>query len=446
MPEYIVLSLSVVAGSLLGLILLFLLLLRLKSKMIFGIYPRKGLFYHPKYLLALMVLKRLRYKFYHKNEQNLNAQEFLESLDKPQILSENPKAYDVVSFMAANVKGEKFMVTLERRRRGIIRACLYLWLSDYGLLASPKLPDMLYFTTDGDKEGTEFRGNGFHIYPKEAMKLWCIKYEGPLEQVSENKIVNVKLELEFTSSLRHFDYNRDLSPSVIADSIARESWNESFYIMCVNVDKILEKRTHYEQNGVLNGEICVEGQGKKALQLNGFRDHSFGTDRCLSTVNRYVYFALFLEDGTNMVVGNLSQPSFFLSSLKVGYICTREGEYKPITKCNFELYSYGEKGIPPTNQNFIVRTEDTSYFVQIQAEDCAVRYMGGNWESKVYNQFFRCTVNGVHGHGITEYLYRHNGGRPEEVCRKDPEWYQRIRKFERTLSNCEDDNSEMFFF
>ncbi|XP_073830485.1 uncharacterized protein [Musca autumnalis] len=445
MAEYIVLSVGVVMGSVVGLFLLFLLLLRLKSKMIFGIYPRKGLFYHLKYVIALVVLKRMRYKFYHRNEKDMNKQEYLESLDKPQELSENPKSYDVVSFMAANIKGEKLMVTLERRRRGIIRACIYLWLPDYGLLASPKLPDMLYFTTDGDEENNEFKGNGFHIYPKEPMKSWAIKYEGPVQQVSENKQLNVKLNLEFTSTSKHFDYNRDLSAAVIADSIARESWNESFYIMCVNVDKILEKRTHYEQNGHLKGDIQLEGVGSKVLKLNGFRDHSFGTDRCLSTINRYVYFSLFLDDGTSMVVGNLSQPSFFLSSLKVGYICTKEGVHKPITKCNFELYSYGQKGIPPNHQNFIVRTEDTSYFVQIQVEDCAVRYMGGNWESKVYNQFFRCTVNGVQGHGITEYLYRYNGGRPEEVCQNDPEWYQRIRKFERTLSNFEDE-SEMFFF
>ncbi|XP_005176834.2 uncharacterized protein LOC101894637 [Musca domestica] len=445
MAEYIVLSVSVVVGAVVGLFLLILLLLRLKSKMIFGIYPRKGLFYHLKYVIALVVLKRMRYKFYHRNEEDLNKQEYLQNLDRPQELSENPKSYDVVSFMAANIKGEKFMVTLERRRRGIIRACIYMWLPDYGLLASPKLPDMLYFTTDGDQENNEFKGNGFHIYPKEPMKSWCIKYEGPLQQVSEGKELQVKLNLEFNSTSSHFDYNRDLSPAVIADSIARESWNEAFYIMCVNVHKFLEKRTHYEQNGELRGDLQIEGVGGKALKLNGFRDHSFGTDRCLSTINRYVYFSLFLDDGTSMVVGNLSQPSFFLSSLKVGYICTKDGIHKPITKCNFELYTYGEKGVPPNHQNFIVHTEETSYFVQIQVEDCAVRYMGGNWESKVYNQFFRCTVNGVQGHGITEYLYRHNGGRPEEVCHQDPEWYQRIRKFERTLSNCEDD-SEMFFF
>ncbi|XP_013115897.2 uncharacterized protein LOC106093388 [Stomoxys calcitrans] len=439
MTEYIVISMGLAVGSFVGFFLLILLLLRLNSKKIFGIYPRKGLFYHLKYGIALVVLKYMRSKLCHRKEEEMA------SLERPQVMSEHPKSYDVVSFMAANVKGEKLLVTLERRRRGIIKACLFLWLPDYGRLAFPKMPDMFYFTTNGEEENTEFKGNGLHIYPKEPMKSWCIKYEGALEQVPENKLFQVKLDLEFTSTAKHFDYNRDLSSSLIADATAREAWNEAFYIMCMNVDKILDNRTHYEQVGNLKGDLMVEERGRTTLNMNCIRDHSFGTDRCLSTINRYVYFSLFLEDGTTMVVGNLSQPSFFLSSLKVGYVCTSQGEYEPITKCNFELYSYGEKGVPPNHQNFVVHTAEMKYFVQIKVEDCAIRYIGGNWESKVYNQFFSCTVNGKQGHGITEYLYRHHGGRPEEVCGQDPEWYQRIRKFERTLSKYEDDDEEFFF-
>lgn len=430
------------------LLVIVLLIFRHKSSLIFGIYPRKTLFYHLKYVIALLLLKRLRHKFYPKTDQDINTQELMEKLDKPQVLSDNPKSYDVVSFMGANIKGQKLMITLERRRRGINRACLYLWLPDFGLLSSTKLPDMMYFTTDGEEESMEFKGNGFHIYPKESMKTWCIKYEGKLLQTTlENCLVEVKLDLEFSSNSAHFDYNRDLSPSVIADSIAREAWSENFYMMLKGVDKILERRTHYEQSGCITGEIKVNNKKMSSLKMNGFRDHSFGTERCLSTINRYVYFALFLEDGTSMVVGNLSQPSFFLSSLKVGYICSKNGIYKPITKCNFELYSYGEKGIPPNHQNFIVHTDDDKYFVQIKVEDSAVRYVGGNWESKVFNQFVSCTVNGIQGQGITEYLYRYHGGRPDEVCATDPEWYQSIRKFERSLSNYENtDDNEVFFF
>ncbi|KAI9581644.1 hypothetical protein GQX74_009961 [Glossina fuscipes] len=417
-------------------ITVFLLLLRLQSKLIFDIYPDKGIFYELKYLIAKVLLKHLRYKFYYKNESALNSPQSFEVHDQPQVLDEHPKSYDVISFMAANINGQKLLINLERRRRGIMKACFYLWLPEYGLLALPKLPDMLHFTTDGNTESEEFKGIGFHIYPEEPMIRWRIKYEGLLKQLDEgNKLLQVKLNLTFNSTGKYFNYNRDLSLAVIADSLAREAWNEGFYTMLKNVDKVLQKRLHYEQNGQLTGSLEIYEKidklfGHIPLTLSGFRDHSFGTERCLSTINRYVYVALFLEDGSSMVVGILSQPSFFLSSLKVGYICSKDGDYKPITACNFELYSYGEKGTPPRHQNFIVYTVDKDYFVQIKVQDSTERYAGGNWEAKIYNQFVACCINGRHGHGITEYLYRHKGGRPEEASYSDPEWYKRVRKSE----------------
>ncbi|SPP89125.1 uncharacterized protein LOC117590743 [Drosophila guanche] len=408
-------------------------LLGLKPPLVFGKYPLKGLFYRLKYGIALLVVRRLRYRLYRRNEEVLGSEEHLAKVDRPQQLSNDPKSYDVVSFMAANAEGQKLMVTLERRRRGVIKAALYLWLPSEGLLSSPRLPDMAHFTTDGSEESSEFRGEGFHIYPEESMRVWRIKYDGLLTKNEQQ--VPVQLDLRFESpSATHFDYSRDLSSNLIADSIAREAWNERFYGMLRSVTHIMEKRTHYEQNGELSGSLQLDGN-KLKLQMRGFRDHSFGTERCLSSINRYVYFALFLDDGSSMVVGNLSQPSFFLSSLKVGYVCSPAGVYQPIKSSNFELYTYGEKGTPPQHQNFIVCTEEREYLVQIRVEDSALRYVGGDWESKVFNQFVSCTVNGIAGQGHAEFLYRHQGGRPEAVSSRDPPWYQRIKHFERCLSN-----------
>lgn len=427
------------------LLTIFLLILRQKSSMIFGLYPKKGAFYHLKFYLALIVLDSLRRKLY-KNNRRDKTKEFLEQLDCPQPLSDNPKSYDVVSFWGAASGGEKLMVTLERRRRGILKGCIYIWLPEQGLLCSPNLPDMVYFTTDGKQENSEFKGSGFHIYPEECMRSWRFKYEGQLKVVKTNELIDTKLNMQFCSKSNYFDYNRDLSANIIADAVAREAWNDDFYNMLKNVDQILSKRLHYEQSGLLKGEVILNNKSMQ-LQLPAFRDHSFGTERCLSTINRYVYLSLFLEDGTTFVIGNLSQPSFFLSSLKVGYVCSSDSKYYPITACNFELYSYGEKGVPPTSTNFIVSTEKNKYFVQIKAEDEAIRYMGGNWESKCYNQFVSCTVNGIKGQGITEFLYRNKTGRPEEICSKDPEWYRKSRNFERNLSTGQNiDESEDFFF
>ncbi|XP_017114470.1 uncharacterized protein LOC108137344 [Drosophila elegans] len=443
----VLLILGLVSAILMTLVFGALKLLGLKPPLIFDKYPLKGIFYRVKFWLALLVLRRLRYRIYRRNEELLGSEEHLAKIDRPQELGNDPKSYDVVSFMAANEEGQKLMVTLERRRRGVLKAALYLWLPGRGLFSSPNLPDMIYFTTEDGEEGHEFRGGGFHVYQEESMKVWRIKYEGVLKSQRDSvEAIPVDLDLRFkSSSAEHFDYNRDLSSSLIADSIAREAWNEKFYSLIRSVNHIVEKRTHYEQNGELSGKIVFKGE-EIALKMLGFRDHSFGTERCLSSINRYVYFALFLDDGSSMVVGNLSQPSFFLSSLKVGYVCSPSGKYQPLTFSNFELYSYGEKGIPPQHQNFIVRTEEKEYLIQIQVEGSAVRYVGGDWESKVFNQFVACTVNGVTGQGHAEFLYRNKGGRPEAISSRDPSWYQNIKRFERSLSLLDEQEDGDFIF
>ncbi|XP_016949376.1 uncharacterized protein LOC108024109 [Drosophila biarmipes] len=420
--------------------------LGLKPPLIFDKYPLKGIFYRVKFWIALLILRRLRYRIYRRNELLLGSEHHLAKIDQPQELSNDPKSYDVVSFMAANKEGEKLMVTMERRRRGVLKAALYLWLPEKGLFSSPNLPDMIYFTTDGGEESREFQGGGFYVYQEESMKVWRIKYKGVLKSNGEVvKKVPVELNLRFkSSSAEYFDYNRDLSSSLIADSIAREAWNEKFYSLMQSVKYIVEKRTHYEQHGELTGKINFNGEAL-SLKMFGFRDHSFGTERCLSSINRYVYFALFMDDGSSMVVGNLSQPSFFLSSLKVGYVCTPSGNYLPLTGSNFELYSYGEKGIPPQHQNFVVRTEENEYLIQIQVKESAVRYVGLNWESKVFNQFVACTVNGVSGQGHAEFLYRFRGGRPDDISSKDPTWYQNITRFERSLTLLELEDVDFIF-
>ncbi|XP_004523620.1 uncharacterized protein LOC101462037 [Ceratitis capitata] len=425
---------------------LIIVVLRLQSQLIFGIYPAKGIFYQLKYVIALLLVKRLRHRVYH-NKDELKSPEFLAKIDCPQTLSDNPQSYDVVTFIGASEQGEKIFMNLERRRRGVLKACIYLYLPELGLYCTPKLPDMLYFTTDGSHENDEFKGCGFHVYPEESMRAWRIRYEGELRPVATGgKLLPVEMDLQFITQAPFFYYNRDLSSAVIADSVAREAWNDAFYNLLKSVPEMVEKRTHYEQSGQLAGEVQLSGRSFE-LQLRGFRDHSFGTERCLSNINRYVYVALFLADGTSMMVGNLSQPAFFLSSLKVGYVCTPTGVYEPITGCNFELYSYGEKGTPPRHKNFIVQTSKAKYFVQIEEQQSTVRYVGADWAAKIYNQFVACTVNGVRGQGITEYLYKNkNSERPEAVSATDPEWFRRVKSFERSLSKCEDDDSEVFFF
>lgn len=150
-------ALGLIFGILTALVVVALKLLGLKPPLIFGKYPLKGIFYRVKFWIALLVLRRLRYRIYRRNEELLGSEEHLAKVDRPQQLSNDPKSYDVVSFMAANKEGQKLMVTLERRRRGVLKAALYLWLPESGLFSSPNLPDMVYFTTADGAESNAFQ-------------------------------------------------------------------------------------------------------------------------------------------------------------------------------------------------------------------------------------------------------------------------------------------------
>lgn len=310
-------------GALLLLIVILFILLRIKSQLIFDVYPSKGIFYGLKYTISWLILRYAREHFYHsimqhhfvkissreeKSEEKANNNitsevgdnfDYLAHLERPQFLSKHPEWYDVVSIMATSKLGEKLLVTMERRHRGIIKACLYIWLPGYGLLSSTNLPDMLYFTTDGNTESVAFKAGGLYLRPIKPMCQWYLNYEGILVSNKDQTPYQINLNMEFKSNGSFFYYNRDLSSEVIADSIARESWNQRFYAMLKNIGKILEKRMHYEQSGALKGFIKITAIADdardsndslnsnkvgttlevKELQMQAVRDHSFGTER-----------------------------------------------------------------------------------------------------------------------------------------------------------------------
>lgn len=55
--------------------------------------------------------------------------------------------------------------------------------------------------------------------------------------------------------------------------------------------------------------------------------------------------------------------------------------------------------------------------------------MGWEWEGRVLERFCQYTVDGVPGWGVSEWHFRHRGGRPKELAAKDPEYTQNVAKF-----------------
>ncbi len=57
---------------------------------------------------------------------------------------------------------------------------------------------------------------------------------------------------------------------------------------------------------------------------------------------------------------------------------------------------------------------------QVRVLDTVEVFFGWQWEGRVLERFCEFTVDGVRGWGISEWQFRHGGGRPEELRLKDP--------------------------
>ncbi|KAL5280317.1 hypothetical protein ACFFRR_004349 [Megaselia abdita] len=437
---------SAILAGLVILFLAFLGILRTNPERIFNVYPKKGLLYHLKYYLVLQLVKHFRERICQKyiRRNSIDYIGGIYTMDAPQELGQNPKSYDKVSFTGATQNGYRLVVSMERRRRGIYFAALYLYTPNRGVFKLPNLPDTICvpeIEVEQESNNNEFHSNGIKIEVVNPMRKWKIEFNGNL--TNGDKVYNVAIKAEFNSkNSSYFNHNKDLSSFVIADSLAREPWNDDFFHILKNIGELTKNREHYEQVGTMEVDFKIDEEQEISVTMQAFRDHSFGTDNDLETMHRYAYFIIFLNNGSYVVFGNLSRPSFFLSSLKVGYVVTKDGRYVPLKGSNFELYSYGESGRPPKHSNFVISTEDNNNFISIVCEDSEKRYVGVNWEAKIYNQFISCGVGSQIGHGVAEYFYQNATGRPESAQQKDPGWFKSLRNYERTISECQHTEDE----
>ena len=55
--------------------------------------------------------------------------------------------------------------------------------------------------------------------------------------------------------------------------------------------------------------------------------------------------------------------------------------------------------------------------------------MGWEWEARILERFCSYEVDGVPGWGVSEWHYRHHGGRPSQYAEKDPENVKDVSKY-----------------
>lgn len=269
-----------------------------------------------------------------------------EELDRVQPLSPHKNAIDAVYFNGSS-KDEQILVTgIARRRNNIVNGFMYLRVPQFSdeLLMTEKLPSTTLLQKE-DEIG-HYSAEGIYLSPLDPMKKWSIKYSGQMKMESNGKCIPVILVAHFKTTLKCFNYDRDMSAKSSADAIAREKWSKEYFYLVQTLHQ-----THYEQYGTIEGFADIDGT-KYPIKVPSVRDHSFGLQRNWRLFHRYVMHFLSLENGDRITVGVICIPATF-SSITVGFVTkAREQRNVPIETCDLHLYQHGEMGTPPTDYAF----------------------------------------------------------------------------------------------
>ncbi|KAL1450691.1 hypothetical protein WDU94_003024 [Cyamophila willieti] len=183
-------------------------------------------------------------------------------------------------------------------------------------------------------------------------------------------------------------------------SMAKEPWSLEYFQQLKKAHQ-----NHYEQIGTMTASLQLGlNAPPRSISYRTFRDHSFGFQRDWSLMHRFTFQILFLNDGSSLVMGNVSQPCT-CSELVIGFYY-KNNSYWPIRGADFRLYQHGEDGTPPLDYGFTVELDNgEQLIVQIWVQDGGIHFVGGNKEMKVHERFVTCSLNGVQGRGVSECVY-----------------------------------------
>ncbi|KAB7505170.1 hypothetical protein Anas_01790 [Armadillidium nasatum] len=209
-----------------GLLLSFLMVRRsisFKPQKIFGIYsvPKWNYYFKVIFFYLLVQLRKRQSKKSTKKGSDsghgygVKSRSDVQEMERPQSLSEHPKAIDAVYFNAGNRDGYYMVMATARRPKGVINGLLYLRIPEIGLLDLPRMPDTLLF---GSEEN--FSAEGLSATPQEPMKSLCR---------DPSKSFDVVLDALWTSNLDYFDFDTDMSPWALSKTMAKEQWSRQYF-------------------------------------------------------------------------------------------------------------------------------------------------------------------------------------------------------------------------
>nr|XP_054748523.1 uncharacterized protein LOC129254092 [Lytechinus pictus] len=388
----------------------------LTPDLIDGIYAQPGQWYFLKrtFIYFSILLRKWRSKQSYKGRAGAGygqlSTEVAEDLEFVTEVADKSHAFNSVYTFGVSATGEWLVARIGLRPNGERSCWFVLGLPGIGDLVHAQYPDCV---VQGDLS-SGFKAGGLTMEVVEPMKLWRISYNGlckagfqeNIKSTDERPLIHVRCSFMWSAFTPIFNFDTDLNSWHNSGNVAKEPWNREFFKKLRGMHQ-----THYEQYGMLRGVVKVEGHDERTLVMRGIRDHSYGV-RDWAAFYRYALHFGVLEDGSSFQVGVFSIPGY-LSHLSIGYLFMPNGVKYALTSTDISLPKLLCGNQPPDKYSFTFSIEDgRKLWVKVEVESSPVFYMGSNWEVKVHERKAKFTVSGVRGWGISEFLYRNDGGRP----------------------------------
>lgn len=140
----------------------------------------------------------------------------------------------------------------------------------------------------------------FQVECVEPMQRWKIAFKGRLverkhfcsnvqrcgedsTQLPLDGIIDAEAEFEWQNRGEYFDFDVDVSPRILAESLALEPWSREMF-----ASLRASHQTHYEQFGVLRGYFQLNGQERiDGIEMISMRDHTITRFRKWNQIRRY---------------------------------------------------------------------------------------------------------------------------------------------------------------
>ncbi|CAD6190338.1 unnamed protein product [Caenorhabditis auriculariae] len=397
---------------------------------IVGIYSQPGKWYTLKFKLMRAIIA-YRQRKQKKSKESTSKEDLMTSqwggdggerppheMEKKHDLPlSKPRAADAVFLNASSREGFYFILGTAQRHDNIINLFLVLRVPGVGTFVNKEMFSNTNVKSVHSPGNNEWRTeSGFVLACDEPMKRWRASYNGPLyapkgkknftatgaePEPTDLEPIDAKFDFTWTNFGECFDFDRQVSPTAIAHSLAIEPWSRPLF------DKMrASHQTHYEQFGFLTGNLKLGYEEYHGLRMTSMRDHTITGYRNWSDLRRYIMMVYHLEDGTCIHTSVVSMPETVFTSLEFGYVVLPDQKVVPVDRVHFSLANHGEDRHFPDAFHYSFEAASHTYNVDVKIVETVSFKMGLDLTAQVNENMAEFVVNGVRGWGTAECEYR----------------------------------------